>query len=61
MEEKTDQEKGPKAEKDKTEIATGRGRRTREGIQKSGIKLTALRFQTGGRHQKSPGLPSGVV
>ena len=29
--------------------------------QKSGIKLTALRFQTGGRHQKPPGLPSGIL
>ena len=24
------------------------------------IKVTALRFQTGGRHQKSPGFPSGI-
>ena len=31
------QEKGPNAEEDKTEIATGLGRRTREEIQKSGI------------------------
>ena len=38
---------GKKAEKDKTERETGLGRRTREEIQKSGIKLTALRFQTG--------------
>ena len=45
-------ENGPKAEKDKTEIATGLGRRTTEEIQKSGIKLAALRVQTGGRHQK---------
>ena len=54
--------RGPKAEKNQTERATGLGRRTREGIYKSGIKLTALRFQTGGRHQKSPGtgLPSGM-
>ena len=42
---------GPKTEKDKTERATRLGRRTREKIQKSGIKLTALRFQTGVRHQ----------
>ena len=40
------QELRPKAEKDKTERAT----RTRE-VYESGIKLTALRFQTGGRHQ----------
>ena len=44
---KRSQENGPKAEKHKTERATGLGRRTREEIQKSGIKLTALRFQTG--------------
>ena len=36
-----------------TDRAIGLGRRTREEIQKSGIKLSALRFQTGGRHQKS--------
>ena len=30
--EKTDQENGPKAEKDRTEIVTGLGRRTREEI-----------------------------
>ena len=47
--------------KDKTERATGLSRRTREEIPKRGIKLTALRFQTGGRHLKSPGLPSGAT
>ena len=44
-------------------IQKGLGRRTREEIyiSKSGIKLTTLIFQTGGRHQKSrPGLPSGI-
>ena len=58
---KNDQGNGPKAEKEKTERATGLGRRTREELSKSGIKdkLTALRFQTEGRHYKSPGLPSG--
>ena len=45
---KRGQENGPKAEKDKTETATGLGRRTREEISKSEIKLTALRFPTGG-------------
>ena len=47
---------GQKQKKDKTERAKGLRRRTREAeeIPKSGIKLTALRFQTGGRHQKSP-------
>ena len=30
-------------------------------IEKWYLKLTALRFQTGGRHQKSPGLPSGLL
>ena len=40
--------------KNKTERATGLGIRTKGEIQKSGIKLKALKFQTGGRHQKSP-------
>ena len=41
------------AEKDKTERVTGLGRRTREEIAKWN-EMTALRFQTGGRHQTSP-------
>ena len=41
------------AEKDKTERVTGLGRRTREEIAKWN-QMTALRFQTGGRHQTSP-------
>ena len=52
-----------KAEKDKTKRATGLGRRTREEIFffLNGIKLTTLRFQTGGgeRHQNRRGLPPG--
>ena len=40
------------AEKDKTERATGLGRREREEIAKWN-QTTALRFQTGGRHQTS--------
>ena len=47
------QENGAKAEKDQTEIARGLGRRIKEEIYKSGIKLAALGFQTGGRHHKS--------
>ena len=44
----------------KTERATGPGRKTREELyKKSGIKPTAMRFQTGGRHQKPPGLHTG--
>ena len=39
---------------DKTERATILGRRTREKIQKSKIKLTALRFQRGGKTSVSP-------
>ena len=38
--------------KDKTERVTGLGRRTREEIVKWN-QMTALRFQTGGRHQTS--------
>ena len=45
---KTDQEYGPKAEKDKTEIVAGQSRRTKEDIQKRGIKLKAPRFQKEG-------------
>ena len=41
------------AEKDKTERVTGLGRRTREEIAKWN-QMTALRFQTGGRHQTPP-------
>ena len=41
------------AEKGKTESVTGLGRRTREDIAKWN-QMTALRFQTGGRHQTSP-------
>ena len=51
------QENGPKAEKHKTAKATKIGRRTREEIQKSGIKLTVLKFHTGGDIRIS-GLPS---
>ena len=45
--------KGQQAEKDKTERVTGLGRGTREEIAKWN-QMTALRFQTGGRHQTSP-------
>ena len=48
---KKSQENRPKTEKDKTETAIGLDRRTREEIEKSVIKRTALRFQTEGRHQ----------
>ena len=40
---------GQKAEKDKTARAMGGGRRTIEEIVKWS-QMTALRFQTGGRH-----------
>ena len=45
--------KGQQAENDKTERVTGLGRRTREEIAKWN-QMTALRFQTGGRHQTAP-------
>ena len=44
--------KGQQAENDKTERVTGIDRRTREEIAKWN-QMTALRFQTGGRHQTS--------
>ena len=40
-------------EKDMTKRVTGLGRRTRQEIAKWN-QMTALRFQTGGRHQTSP-------
>ena len=47
------------AEKGKTERVAGLGRRTREQIAKWN-QMTALRFQTGGRHQTSPASLRGV-
>ena len=51
--------KGHQAENDKTERVTGLGRRTREEIAKQN-QMTALRFQTGGRHQTSPASLRGL-
>ena len=51
--------KGQQAENDKTERVTGLGRRTREEIAKWN-QMTALRFQTGGRHQTSPASLQGI-
>ena len=45
--------KDQQAEKDQTERVTGLGRRTGEEIAKWN-QVTALRFQTGERHQISP-------
>ena len=54
-------ENGPAGRrKDKTERATGLGRRTREEIAKWN-QIRALRFQTGGRHQTSPASLLGVL
>ena len=53
---------GPKAEMDKTDRAKGLGRRTREGIYKSGIKLTAhpdRGWGGGGETEKIPRPPLG--
>ena len=55
--EKNDREHGPKAEKDKTEVWTGLGRRTRE--EESGITLAALRFQIATQNSLLIGLRSG--
>ena len=43
---------GQKVKKDQTERAKGRGRKTRDEIVEWN-QMTALRFQTGGRHQAS--------
>ena len=47
-------------EKDKTEGVTGPGRRAREETAKWN-QMTALRFQTGGRHQTSPASLQGTI
>ena len=52
--------KGQQAENDKTERVTGLGRRTRKEIAKWN-QMTALRFQTGGRHQTSPASLRGFL
>ena len=46
------EERASRQTKDGTERVTGLGRRTREEIAKWN-QMTALRFQTGGRHQTS--------
>ena len=51
--------KDQQAEKDQIERVTGLGRRTREEIAKWN-QTTALRFQTGGRHQTYPASLRGV-
>ena len=53
---------GQQAEKkeEKAERLTGLGRRTREGIVKWN-QMTALRFQTGGRHQTFPAFLRGTL
>ena len=51
--------KGQQAEKDKTERVTRLGRRKKEEIAKWN-QMTALRFQTGGRHQTSPASLRGL-
>ena len=45
--------------KDKTERVTGLGRRTRQQTVEWN-QMTALRFQTGGRHQTSPASLQGA-
>ena len=52
--------KGQQAENDKTERVTGLGRRTREETAKWN-QMTAVRFQTGGRHQTSPASLRGCL
>ena len=50
---KSSEERTSRQKKDQIERVTGLGRRTREAIAKWN-QMTALRFQTGGRHQTSP-------
>ena len=57
---KKSRRKAQRAEKDKTEMLTGLGRRTRQEIAKWN-QMTALRFQTGGETSNIPGLPSGFM
>ena len=56
---KSSEERTKQAEKDQIERVTGLGRRTREEIAKWN-QMTALRFQTGGRHQASPASLRGI-
>ena len=51
---------GPAGRRKKAERVTGPGRRTREEIAKWN-QMTALRFQTGERHQTSPASLWGVT
>ena len=51
---------GQQAEKDQTERVIGPGRRPREEIVKWN-QMTALRFQTGRRHQTSPASLRGTA
>ena len=52
--------KGQQAENDKIQRVTGLGRRTREEIAKWN-QMTALRFQTEGRHQTSSASLRGIL
>ena len=52
---------GQKTERDKTERATGLGRRTRGDKEKWDQTGSPEIPDRGGRRQKSPGLPSGTL
>ena len=53
------EERVKRRKNDKTEKVTGLDRRTREETAKWN-QMTALRFQTGGRHQTSPAFLRGI-
>ena len=57
---KSSEERTGRQNKDTTERLTGLGRRTREEIAKWN-QMTALRFQTGGRHQIQVKWPNPIV
>ena len=60
---KRSQENRPKAEKDKRERATGLGRRTKEEIQESGIKLKSPEVpdRGAGGDIRNPRPPFGIT
>ena len=57
---KSSEEWASRQKKDETERVTGLGRKTREEIVKWN-QMTALRFQTGGRHQTSQASPRDLL
>ena len=58
---KRSQENGPKVEKEKTERATGLGRRTKRGDLEKWDQTGSLEILDWGEPSENPGLPSGAM